>query len=98
MSLCLGPIYSEQLLPYASSTGAVKWSSFYSFIGPASFVPQDSCGFSLTTFFVAVCYSSACFSLAFDILHYMMMMRCDLKQWLKCKIRGGGTLHSGLGP
>jgi len=19
-------------------------------------------------------------------------------QWLKCKIRGGGTLHSGLGP
>jgi len=21
-----------------------------------------------------------------------------LMQWLKCKIRGGGTLHSGLGP
>jgi len=23
---------------------------------------------------------------------------CVCQQWLKCKIRGGGTLHSGLGP
>jgi len=25
-------------------------------------------------------------------------MKVLYTQWLKCKIRGGGTLHSGLGP
>jgi len=28
---------------------------------------------------------------------YMLILQRYF-QWLKCKIRGGGTLHSGLGP
>jgi len=31
--------------------------------------------------------------------HFNVLVGGDpLPQWLKCKIRGGGTLHSGLGP
>jgi len=31
-------------------------------------------------------------------VHVNMTVKADTSQWLKCKIRGGETLHSGLGP
>ena len=55
---------------------------------------------SLVTFSVALCISLGreCGCCLKRLIFAMTYDAVSDAQWLKCKIRGGGTLHSGLGP